>query len=425
MLTAPALDVCGAIVPSARWDIDSGGLAAGPGSPDAISGAMAFVSFSPDGAGSWIEQHLPPIALRVGPAGLSLWQWLALPLTFCLAWLAGIVLSRVTRAVLALIARRTATTYDDQLLGRLSGPLTLAWTAIVELVALPFLALDAAAHEVAKAPLKAGILVAFFWALLRGADAVLERMETSNWAVVHPAARSLLPLVRRIATLCVAALGVTALLAELGYPVTSLIAGLGIGGLAFALAAQKTVENLFGAVSLGLDRPFVVGDFVKVEDFVGTVEEIGFRSTRIRTLDRTLISLPNGKLAEMRIESFAARDRLRFAMNLALNYGTTAAQLRQVIERVERTLKEHPKVWPEGTAVKLKELGEAGLIIEVNAWFSTLDWNEFTVIRQDTLIAFLQIVEEAGTSFAFPPRGTPLVLPPTLDGAAPEAVESP
>jgi MscS family membrane protein len=376
----------------------------------AVAG-MARLSLNPEGTGAWIERHLPPIALRMGPARLLIWQWLALPLTLFAAWILGTILSRLTRALLSAIARRTPTSYDDVLLRRLAGPLTLTWTVLVELALLRFLALDAEARSTAAAPFKAAILIAFFWALLRAADAVLERMEASTWATVHPSARSLLPLARRIAALCVIALGVTAMLAELGYPVTSLIAGLGIGGLAFALAAQKTVENLFGAVALGLDRPFVVGDFVKVDDFLGTVEAIGFRSTRIRTLDRTVITLPIGKLAEMRIESFAERDRLRFALNLGLRYGSTAAEVRRVISETERTLRAHPKIWPDGITVKLKELGEAGLVVEVSCWFGTSDWGEFMQIRQDLLISILELVEDSGAALALPAGTIKFVQP--------------
>lgn len=388
---------------------------------------MVFVSLSPEGTSAWIEKHLPPLALRPGPAGLLVWQWLALPLTLFVAWLAGIVLSRVTRAVAATITRRTPTKYDDLLIDRLSAPVTLAWTVVVELVLLKFLALEAQAQATARAPLKAALLVAFFWALLRGADGVLERLERSTWASLHPSARSLLPLLRRIAALCVLALGIVALLAELGYPVTSLIAGLGIGGLAFALAAQKTVENLFGAVSLGLDRPFVVGDFVKIDDIVlGTVEAIGFRSTRIRTLDRTLVTMPNGKLAEMRIETFAVRDRLRFAMNLGLAYGTRRPQLERVLAEITRTLREHPKIWADGIMVKLKELGDAGMVVEVSCWFGTNDWNEFTQIRQDLLLTILQIVDDSGASLAIP-SGTIRLVQQLANRAEaqPEGGESP
>jgi MscS family membrane protein len=358
----------------------------------------------PASKGIWIEDHLPPFLLHRGPADLLLWQWLALPLGLCVAWLIGVIFSRVTRLLLLALARRTANGYDDKLFERLGGPITLAWAALISLLELRFLALPAEAQQVGTAALKAAFLIAFFWSLLRGADVALVRMEQSDFTRLHPAARSLLPVLRRITQLCVLALAVVGLLAEVGYPVASLIAGLGVGGLAFALAAQKTLENLFGAFSLGLDRPFVVGDFVKVEDFLGTVESIGFRSTRIRTLDRTLITLPNGKLAEMRIESYAARDRLRFACDLGLVYGTSASQVREVLQQLERVLKEHPKVWPDGITAKLKELGQSALTIETSAWFKTADVNEFQDIRQDTLLAFLEVIERAGTRLAFPTR---------------------
>jgi MscS family membrane protein len=174
--------------------------------------------------------------------------------------------------------------------------------------------------------------------------------------------------------------------------------------LAFALASQKTVENLFGAFSLGVDQPFREGDFIKVDDFSGTVEDIGLRSTRVRTLERTIISIPNGKLAEMRIESFAPRDRCRLSCTLGLVYGTTANQMRLVVAGIEQVLRAHPKVFTENVVVRFKELTASSLDIEVMAWFLTSDYAEFQLIRQETLLEFMEVVEKAGTSFAFPTR---------------------
>jgi MscS family membrane protein len=153
--------------------------------------------------------------------------------------------------------------------------------------------------------------------------------------------------------------------------VASLIAGLGIGGLALALAAQKTVENLFGAFSIGVDQPFTVGDTVKVEDFLATVERIGLRSTRFRTMDRTIVTIPNGKLADSRVESYSARDRMRLATTIGVVYGTSEAQLREVLDGFARVLREQPKLWPEGVTVLLRGLGASVARIEVAAWFQT------------------------------------------------------
>jgi MscS family membrane protein len=216
--------------------------------------------------------------------------------------------------------------------------------------------------------------------------------------------RAFLPIAARMGKVAVATLAVVVGLSELDYPVASLLAGLGIGGLAFALAAQKTVENLFGAVAISLDQPIREGDFVKVEDFVGTVEAIGLRATRIRTLDRTLISLPNGKVADMRLESFSARDRMRLACEIGLEYRTTEQQMREVLAGLEGVLRSHPKIWPDAVVVRFKQFGASSLDIEIMAWFETADWGEFQLIRQEVLLQFMGVVERAGTSFAFPTR---------------------
>ena len=299
---------------------------------------------------------------------------------------------------------RTATRWDDELLARTAGPLTLGWTLAMVYVLLPWLELYKPAEDFIYRFLRGGGLVIFFWALARSVDVARQVLVGATWTKDHPSARALLPLAARVVKVLVIILAFVALLSELGYPVTSLVAGLGIGGLAFALAAQKTVENLFGAFSLGADQPFREGDFVHIEDFVGTVEAIGLRSTRIRTLDRTLISIPNGKLAEMRLESFTARDRLRLACTIGLVYETTVSQMRDVLAGLEGVLRAHPKIWPDAVVVRFGSFGNSSLNIDVMAWFLTTDWGEFQIIRQDVLLQFMEVVEKAGSSFAFPTR---------------------
>jgi MscS family membrane protein len=147
-----------------------------------------------------------------------------------------------------------------------------------------------------------------------------------------------------------------------------------------------------------------------VEDFVGTVESIGLRSTKIRTLDRTIITIPNGKLADMRLETFAARDRMRLACIIRLVHGTSAAQMREVLAGLEGVLRAHPKIWPDAVTVRLSELAESSLNIEVMAWFQT-SWDEFQLIRQDVLLQLVEVVEKAGCSFAYPTRTVHQVSP--------------
>lgn len=331
-----------------------------------------------------------------------LWRWLVPLLTLAVAALIGWAASRVLRVALLTASKHSRARWDDEVVNRLLDPLTVAFTVAAALVLLPFLRLDAGLATDIRRVARVALLTDFFWAVWRIVDVTRLLALRSAWAARVPASRALVPLGARAAKAVLLAIAVIAALSVFGYPVASLVAGLGIGGLALALAAQKTVENLFGAFSIGVDQPFREGDFVKIEDFVGTVEAIGLRSTRFRTLDRTIITIPNGKLADMRLESFSERDRLRFATVIRLVYETTAAQLRSALAGFEAALRGHPKIWPDAVVVRFSELAASSLNIEVMAWFQTTDWGEFQAIRQDILVQFMDVVERAGSSFAFP-----------------------
>jgi MscS family membrane protein len=252
-------------------------------------------------------------------------------------------------------------------------------------------------------------LAAIFWALWRSVNVLVDLMLSRPWAAGSPSARNLLSIGGNLSKGIIGILGVLALLAALGYPVTTLLAGLGIGGLAFAFGAQKTVENLFGSIAIAADQPFRVGDFVRVGDFTGTVEDIGLRSTRFRTPDRTLISIPNGALADQRLESLAERDRMRLATVVGLEYRTTRPQMEQVLAGFRHVLESHPLIWRDTIVVTFSQLGPNSLDIDIAAWFRTEDPLVFNRCRQEVLLDFMRVVEEAGTAFAFPTRTVHLV----------------
>ena len=352
--------------------------------------------------------NLPALLDRFGLFGLTWFQWLVLVAIVALATVFGMFVGRLVRAVIGRIVRRTRASWDDQLLTRLGAPLSAALGLALAAALLPVAELTPEASGWAYRVIRAGFFAVFFWSLFRLVDVGFDVLGDSMWARSGPS-RALIPLGSRVAKFGVLAIAVVAVLSDLGYPVGSLIAGLGIGGLALALAAQKTVENLFGAFSIGVDQPFRVGDTVKVEDFQATVERIGLRSTRFRTLDRTIVTLPNGKLADSRIESYTARDRIRFATILGLVHGTTEAQVREVLDGFSRVLREQPKLFPEGVSVLLRGLGSTALEVEVTAWFQTEDYGEFQAIRQEILLRFLGVVEKAGTTLAFPTQTVHLV----------------
>ena len=342
--------------------------------------------------------------LRPGPLELLWWQWLAIPVLVALAALLGRVLGRLTQRLLSRIVDASAVIWTQQVVRRIGAPLALAWALNAFWLAARSLALTDPAYAHLDALMTAGMVFTLFWALWQSSGVIVEQLMLRPWAQRSASARTVVHVGGNFARSAIFSVGGLAVLAAGGYPVGTLLAGLGIGGLAIAFGAQKTIENVFGSLSLVVDQPFRVGDFVAVDDFVGTVEDIGLRSTRFRTLDRTLISIPNGKLAEQRLESFGPRDRMRLATTLAIRHGTTRAQMLAVLEGLERVLREHPMIWPDAMTVKFGSLAESALEIEVAAWFQVATWSEFQQCRQDVLLGFMQVVEDAGTRFAFPTR---------------------
>ena len=351
--------------------------------------------------------HIPAPLLRPGPQQLLLWQWLAALALLVPAWWGGKALGWASRKVLLRLARRTSTKWDEALLLRMRGPFTLGWTLVILRAGLPFLELYAPAEEFAIQVLEVGsdrrVLLGHDAGDHRGGRrprrGALGDGEPGR-PLVPPVLRPLRPDLRH-------RMGFLAALAALGIPVNSVLAGLGIGGIAIAFAAQKTVENFFGAISIGVDQPLRVGDYVRVSGVEGTVEKIGLRSTRIRTLDRTLVTIPNGKLADMQIETFAERDRIRLAATVCLAYGTTAAQMREVVAGIESLLRAHPKIWPDTVVVRFLGFAESSLNVELMAWFQTTDVGEYRDIRQEVLLGMMEVVEKRRNDLRLPDPDRP------------------
>jgi MscS family membrane protein len=344
----------------------------------------------------------PAPLLKRGPYRVLWAQWLGLPIIVAVAWLLGGALTRLTRAIMRPVVHRTVTRWDDQLVERMSAPVTLAWTLVLLFFLLQLLGLRPAPLAFAFKVLRTGWVLCFFWAIGRAVDVWSHVLAATSFGPSASARRALMPLASRVLRLLIMALAIVALLSELGYSVASILAGLGIGGLAVALAAQKTFEHWFGAFAIAVDQPFREGDFVRIDNLSGTVEQIGMRSTRVRTLERTIVSIPNGKLAEMQAETFAPRDRTRLATDLRLVYGTTSAQVRQILEGIERTLRGHEKARGDSVSVILREIAPNALVVEVVAFFDTTDAQLFNQIRQDMLLAFMEVVESAGSELALP-----------------------
>ena len=313
----------------------------------------------------------------------------------------GVLLGRLGHYVAKRFTSRTAIEWDDALLDALRAPFGFGLFVFIAHLVTAMKLLPESTTTPTQKGLGALVYIAIFFALVRLVDAVRLWLESSG----GPARRDVLGLIQiggRLAKLLLVALCVLSLLSHFGFSVGTFVAGLGLGGLALGLAAQKTLGNLFGGVSLALDQPFRTGDFVKAGDLVGTVEALGLRSTRIRTLDRTLVTIPNGDLGDTRIESYAARDRMRLSCTIGLVYSTRAETLATIVEKLRQALRDHPKIWPDNIHVFVVAFGASSIDIEVMAWFHVADWSEFCAVRQEVLLSFMRVVEGAGSSFAFP-----------------------
>lgn len=358
----------------------------------------------------WLREHLPDRLLRKGPKGFVWWEWLALPVVLgasgVVAWLLTLLLEILIRPLL----RRSTTRWDELLVRRLRRPVRVLLAVMLWGLAMPYVLITGSAERIVTNFARVGFLLGLFFCIWRCVAVSVQLIRESEWMKAHPSAMAVIPLGYRLAEITVAALAVVTTLQELGYPVTSLVAGLGIGGLAVALAAQKTVEHVFGGVMLSVDQPMRVGDLVRVDDVIGNVEQIGLRSTSIRTIDRSLVTIPNGKLADMKIECMQARDHLRLFFQLGITYDASVELLEKLRDALSVYVKGHPKIWSElPVRVHLTGFGESALTLEIMAWFDESDWDRFLEIRHGVMLQVIRIIEQHGARIAFPTRTLHLV----------------
>ncbi len=212
----------------------------------------------------------------------------------------------------------------------------------------------------------------------------------------------LVPLLIKSLRILVLALGILFILDNFGYNIASILAGLGIGGLAFALAAQDTVGNVFGSITIFSDKPFQLGDWIRIGDSEGTVEDIGFRSTRIRRFDQALIALPNNHFTKSAVVNYSAMNKRRIKFNLGLTYGTSTSQMREVVAGIKKIIEDDSRFDHSFYMVKFDDFGAYSLNIFIYCFTKTTAWHEFLTVREDFNLAIMELVENLGVEIAFP-----------------------
>jgi hypothetical protein len=213
-------------------------------------------------------------------------------------------------------------------------------------------------------------------------------------------------------------------LQNLGADMVPLLAGLGVGGLAVALAAQRTFANFMGSLILYANKPVKVGDFCRYGDQIGTVEYIGMLATRIRSLERTIVTVPNAEFSEMKIDNFSVRDRLLLKAVLQLRYETTSEQLRYILARLRELLLGHPKVTPAPARVRFIGYGPYSKNLEVFAYLDCQDYDSFLAIQEDILLRMEDIIKQAGSGFAIPSQTAYFTRDKGVDAGRQSAAEA-
>ncbi len=323
--------------------------------------------------------------------------------------LAGVLVRRVVgKVVLRFIShltKRTRTELDDLLVEAARRPLEAGVMLIFIALAVSVLHLPAEPVDVrrlAHVLLSLATTAVVTWLLFRLVDALAEYFHRAAAVTESKLDDALIPLGRKAAKVFLTVLAFVVALQNIGYAVSGLLAGLGIGGLALALAAQDTVANLFGSVMILLDRPFQVGDWIKGTDFEGSVEEIGFRSTRVRTFPKTLVTVPNKQMADMVIDNQQAMPARRIMMNLGVTYNTTPEQLRQAVAGIRALLEGTPGLWQEGTLVRFHEFGPSSLNIIVRCFTTEIAQDEHLRVREEIQFKIMALFQSLGIEFAFP-----------------------
>jgi MscS family membrane protein len=353
-----------------------------------------------------VERYLPDPLVYWSFLDMSLWRWIALAL---LAVVVGGLSKLLSPLVLRLgepALKRIAPRINWSLLESFLAPLQLVVAVAAFRAGLEWIEPSARVRPY----LERGVALLFFLALawlgMRIVDLIIRQLAVVLRSRHQSFSYSVLPLASRVVKITILLLMIAAVLGNWGYNTTTIVAGLGVGGIAIALAAQKTIENFFGGVAVVSDRPVAVGDFCKFGDRTGTVEDIGLRSTRIRTLERTLVTVPNGQFSSMTLENFDQRDKMLFHFTLNLRRDTKPDQVRALLASITKTLAEHPKLETGPIPVRFVGVGTYSLDLEIFAHVQTRNGDEFMQIQQDLYLWILDAVETAGTALALPTQAS-------------------
>jgi MscS family membrane protein len=346
-----------------------------------------------------VESRLPPWVVKHQLAGMPLWQWLALllmvPVAAAAAWLLLVLLGIPLRWW---AGRRGQTELGPW--HSVSGPAWLLIGTAIHRILAHYLGMPLLQRHYYVQVTAVAVIVGANWILWRVIRWFLRRVRNRALAHGHSGTGSLMLLGERMIKAVIFVMAIFLTLGVLGFNLSTALAGVGIGTLAVGFGAQQTIANLFGGVSVLGDEVIRVGDVCKFGDRTGTVEDIGLRSTRVRTEERTLLAIPNGTVATINVENLSRRDKILFKTVLGLNSATSPDHLRSVLAQIREVIKGQPKIEPSTARVRLTEVTTSSINVELLCYVLTRDFDEFATAREELLLRIMKFVEESGTSLA-------------------------
>lgn len=349
----------------------------------------------------WLDQALPDALIRSAVAGVPVGHWIAVVVLFSIALVAGLAIAKALAFALRKTVFSRSAIVSSAALRVTVTPLAFIfgvsiYRALVEAAGVRTGALGATDWLIVCT-----YLVALAWLVSRIIDGIAETVKSKLRDRNKIQSLAGVLLARRVAKAFVFFIALLGILDAIGFDVTTGLAALGIGGLILALGAQKTVENFIGSVTLVADRPFSVGDFCRFDTISGTVEDIGIRSTEIRTTQRTLVTVPNGTLAAMVIENYSARDKMLFEQVLPLAHTTSSDQIRDITAAISMLLQSDERVEGETQRVRLDHMDDFAINLSVWAYVKVSETATFLEIKEQLMLQCLDVLADHDVKLAF------------------------
>ncbi len=294
-----------------------------------------------------------------------------------------------------LFVQKTKNQVDDKVFASIKKPLDFIFIIVGLHIASIILTIDAVAIKLTKSLL----IFVLFWFLFN----LVKAFEKDILSIFGKKVSQEIGLFFvKALKVFVISVGFVAVLQNLGINVSAFIASLGLGGLAFALAAKDTAANLFGGFAILTDNIFKIGDWIKVGDVEGVVEDIGMRTTKIRAFDKRLVVMPNATIANSAVDNFSRRDRRRIVMRIGLTYSTTPEEMNSILKEIRQMLFEHPKIHKDPLFVYFDEFEDSALSLFFYLFTNTAVWEEYLKIKEDINLKIMKIIKKYNTDFAFP-----------------------